>query len=105
LSATDALHAIRITDSNAQEVKVVASVLNYRMCRLHLHKLDLQESKIQFDRHIAEFSNLDPNQELFFEELAWLEQEYVIININRLAACINALSLYYSYCIALLACC
>ncbi len=64
-----------MTDANVQELKVIAAILNYRICRLHLVKSDYKESKAQFDKHIRSFHKLEGNPELVFEHMAWMETQ------------------------------
>ncbi|CAG7825272.1 unnamed protein product, partial [Allacma fusca] len=81
--AYDALLNIKMTEANVQELKVVASLLNYRICRLTLLTPNLsavppnlKDCKAQFDKHIRSYYKVEGNAELIFEHWAWLEQQY-----------------------------
>lgn len=69
---------LRSTDTNLHEIRIVAAVVNYKICRLDF-TLNLPRDAIaQFRRHIDLFRQRTGPKELIFEHYAWLSKQYQI---------------------------
>ncbi|KAK4294863.1 hypothetical protein Pmani_032542 [Petrolisthes manimaculis] len=69
---------LRSTDTNLHEIRIVASIVNYKICRLDF-TLNLPRDAIaQFRRHIDLFRQRTGPKELIFEHYAWLSKQYQI---------------------------
>lgn len=69
---------LRSTDTNLHEIRVVAAIINYKICRLDF-ALNLPRDAIaQFRRHIDLFRQKTGPKELIFEHYAWLSKQYHI---------------------------
>lgn len=69
---------LRSTDTNLHEIRIVAAVVNYKICRLDF-ALNLPRDAIgQFRRHIDVFRQRTGPMELIFEHYAWLSKQYQI---------------------------
>ncbi|XP_069942864.1 trafficking protein particle complex subunit 11 isoform X3 [Cherax quadricarinatus] len=69
---------LRSTDTNLHEIRIVAAVVNYKICRLDF-ALNLPRDAIsQFRRHIDLFRQRTGPKELIFEHYAWLSKQYQI---------------------------
>ncbi|XP_042226153.1 trafficking protein particle complex subunit 11-like [Homarus americanus] len=69
---------LRSTDTNLHEIRIVAAVINYKICRLDF-ALNLPRDAIaQFRRHIDQFRQRTGPKELIFEHYAWLSKQYQI---------------------------
>ncbi|XP_023290786.1 trafficking protein particle complex subunit 11 isoform X2 [Orussus abietinus] len=67
---------IRIVDTNAMEVKTVASFINYKLCRL-MFKLNRPKDAIgQFRGHTDRFKLRTGPKELAFEHHAWMSAQF-----------------------------
>nr|XP_045621115.1 trafficking protein particle complex subunit 11-like isoform X2 [Procambarus clarkii] len=67
---------LRSTDTNLHEIRIVAAVVNYKICRLDF-TLNLPRDAIaQFRRHIDLFRQRTGPKELIFEHYAWLSKQY-----------------------------
>jgi hypothetical protein len=67
---------IRIYATNILEVKVIAGIINYKLCKLLFeikHPIDAID---QFRKHIDIFKIKVGTQELQFEHLAWISQQF-----------------------------
>ena len=66
---------LRSTDTNLHEIRVVAAIINYKICRLDF-ALNLPRDAIaQFRRHIDLFRQKTGPKELIFEHYAWLSKQ------------------------------
>jgi trafficking protein particle complex subunit 11 len=66
---------VRIVDTNALEVKAVASFLNYKLCRIAFN-LNLPRDAIsQFRKHIEIFKPVTGPKDISFEHHAWLSKQ------------------------------
>lgn len=66
---------LRSTDTNLHEIRIVASIVNYKICRLDF-TLNLPRDAIaQFRRHIDLFRQRTGPKELIFEHYAWLSKQ------------------------------
>lgn len=75
LSALD----IRFYDSNILELKIVAGMINYKLCKLFFeikHPIDAID---QFRKHIDIFKIKVGPAELSFEHSAWLSKQFQIM--------------------------
>ncbi|KAG7177145.1 Trafficking protein particle complex subunit 11-like [Homarus americanus] len=71
---------LRSTDTNLHEIRIVAAVINYKICRLDF-ALNLPRDAIaQFRRHIDQFRQRTGPKELIFEHYAWLSKHYTIFS-------------------------
>lgn len=69
---------LRSTDTNLHEIRIVAAIVNYKICRLDF-TLNLPRDAIaQFRRHIDLFRQRTGPKELIFEHYAWLSRQYQI---------------------------
>lgn len=69
---------LRSTDTNLHEIRIVAAIVNYKICRLDF-ALNLPRDAIaQFRRHIDLFRQRTGPKELIFEHYAWLSKQYQI---------------------------
>ncbi|XP_033218517.1 trafficking protein particle complex subunit 11 [Belonocnema kinseyi] len=67
---------IRMVDTNALEIKTIASFINYKLCRLMFH-LNLPKDAIsQFRSHTERFKARTGPKELIFEHHAWMSSQY-----------------------------
>ncbi|KAL3269164.1 hypothetical protein HHI36_008247 [Cryptolaemus montrouzieri] len=67
---------IRIVDTNALEIRMVAGYLNYKLCKL-LFSLNLPRDAIShFKNHIERFKHRLGFQDLAFEHYAWLSKQF-----------------------------
>lgn len=70
---------IRFYDSNILEVKMVASMINYKLCKLFFeikHPIDAID---QFRKHIDIFKIKTGPAELSFEHSAWLAKQFQVM--------------------------
>lgn len=60
------------------EIKVVAEILNFRLCYLHLERNTANNATTQFHQHITYYRSLigDPDRE--FQHYAWVSRQYQI---------------------------
>lgn len=60
------------------EIKVVAEVLNFRLCYLHLERNTLSNATTQFHQHVNYYRSLigDPDRE--YQHYAWVSRQYQI---------------------------
>ena len=66
---------LRSTDTNLHEIRIVSSVINYKICKLDF-LLNLPRDAIaQFRRHIDMFRQKTGPKELIFEHYAWLSKQ------------------------------
>ncbi|CAL8120333.1 unnamed protein product [Orchesella dallaii] len=72
----DILRTIKFQDFYAQQLRTVASWVNYRICRLHLMKQEYIEANSHFERHIRHFQRRQGNSNVEFEYHAYLQQQY-----------------------------
>lgn len=64
-----------MADTNAMEIKTVASFINYKLCQLAF-SLNLPRDAIsQFRKHIEIFRPLSGSKEVAFEHHAWLAKQ------------------------------
>ncbi|KAK5645307.1 hypothetical protein RI129_006607 [Pyrocoelia pectoralis] len=69
---------IRIVDTNAMEIRIVAGFINYKLCRL-MFGLSLPRDAIsQFRSHTDRFKMRIGFQELAFEHNAWLSKQFSV---------------------------
>ncbi|CAL4110444.1 unnamed protein product, partial [Meganyctiphanes norvegica] len=67
---------LRYTDTNLHEIRIVASIVNYKICRLDF-SLNLPRDAIaQFRKHIDLFRARTGPKEFIFEHYAWLSKQY-----------------------------
>nr|XP_022918044.1 trafficking protein particle complex subunit 11 [Onthophagus taurus] len=67
---------IRIVDTNANEIRMVAGFINYKLCRL-MFTLNLPRDAIsQFRSHVDRFKNRIGFRQLAFEHYAWIAKQY-----------------------------
>lgn len=55
------------------EVRVVSSILTYRICRLHLFRKEWSEAKAKFQRVVSVFKSAQPIPALAFENAEFFE--------------------------------
>ncbi|MCL4132919.1 UNVERIFIED_CONTAM: hypothetical protein GTU68_025684 [Idotea baltica] len=68
----------RFTNTNLNEIRTVAAIVNYKICKLDF-VLNLPRDAIeQFRKHIEVFRQRTGPKELIFEHYAWLSKQYQI---------------------------
>ncbi|KYQ89761.1 DUF1683 family protein [Tieghemostelium lacteum] len=71
-----------------QELRSVASIINFKISKLYLWNGNIQEAGQQFDRHLKLFRIYHGPQEKEFTHSAWIAKEYQIFG-DLLEACPN----------------
>ncbi|XP_048507686.1 trafficking protein particle complex subunit 11 isoform X2 [Athalia rosae] len=69
---------IRMVDTNALEIKTVASFINYKLCRLMFSQNLPRDAISQFRAHIDRFKLKTGPKELIFEHQKWMSEQYSI---------------------------
>lgn len=67
---------LRSTDTNLHEIRTVASIINYKICRLDFNLNLPRDAIAQFRKHIDLFRARTGPKEFIFEHYAWLSKQY-----------------------------
>lgn len=73
------IQELRSYDTNNLEIKLVAGIVNYKICHLSFLQLSAPLDAIsQFRRHIDHFKGLHGINDLAFEHSAWLANQFML---------------------------
>lgn len=75
--ANSNLLEVRMTDSNLQEIKTVASFITYKLCKVYFTLNQPRDAISQFNTHVDRFRAKSGPHELIFEHYAWLSKQQV----------------------------
>lgn len=67
---------LRVADTNAMEVKTVAGLINYKICRILFFQSMPRDAIAQFRAHSEAFKNREGHKDLVFEHYGWLAKQY-----------------------------
>lgn len=67
---------LRVADTNAMEVKTVAGLINYKICRILFFQSMPRDAIAQFRAHTEAFKNREGHRDLTFEHYGWLAKQY-----------------------------
>lgn len=67
---------IRQTSANIFEIKSVASLLNYKICKIHFYLSNPKDAIFQFKNHVDIFQNKLVSNQIEFEHYAWLSKQF-----------------------------
>ena len=76
LQAYSHLLELRIVDTNILEIKIVAGMINYKLCKLMFQLSLALDSIRQFLKHIEWFKSRTGPKELIFEHHAWISKQF-----------------------------
>lgn len=69
-----------MTDANINEIKIVASFIAYKLCKIYFALNQPRDAISQFNTHIDRFRGKTGLTELLFEHYIWLSKQYVFIS-------------------------
>ena len=67
---------LRSYETNNLEIKLVAGLVNYKICHLSFMNSEPLEAINHFKKHISEYKSRFGSEELLFEHSAWLSHQY-----------------------------
>lgn len=73
--ANSNLLEVRMTDSNLQEIKTIASFITYKLCKVYFTLNQPRDAISQFNTHVDRFRAKSGPHELIFEHYAWLSKQ------------------------------
>lgn len=66
---------IQITETNLNEIKFVAFLITYKLCKINFALTQPRDAISQFNAHIDKFRGKTGSSELIFEHFAWLSKQ------------------------------